>query len=216
MRLKRASDSELVVRARSWAPLLVFLSASVVLIGTALVRLGLGEGFSVERVLAPLGVGALFFAGAARFGRWWTIRFDGEARCVRYRIGSLIGTRRGEIEYARISGVTTRTTRAGSSTNRRRPRHALFFLLADGSGFQITDQTEMIPRRVEELGLIASALRREVGLAEPDGDGALVDAVLSAPSRVQAVREVRARMGGSLKAARDVAGEIRGGSADGG
>jgi len=85
------------------------------------------------------GGAAFVFAGAVRFGRWWTIRFDQAAQRVEYRIGSLIGIRWGEIDFARIAGVVTRTLRVRLRGNLRRPRRALPFLLDDGSVFQITE-----------------------------------------------------------------------------
>lgn len=203
MRLKGADPLTLIFRPWLLAGFVSLMAAGSLIGGS--VRT-IRNGVSMDSTWGPLMVLGIAMVGAVAGCKFWTVVFDTGDRVVRWRIRSPLGVKLGEIPYDDIVGVAHP---AGKSSNRVPPR-GIALVLADGTAFQLSYYTAVY-RGLERLKRVGSLIRKEVGIDEPGEELAIADAVLAAPTDLQATRAVRDLLGVPLKEARVIARGIRGG-----
>lgn len=163
------------------------------------------SGVGLDSTWGPLlGVCLCVVVGSAA-SQYWTVRFDGASRLVRWRVRSVRGERGGEIGYDDVVGVAFPAARSGS----RRPPRGIALVLAGGGTLRLSHYST-VHRGFERLERIGSLIRREVGIDEPGLELSVADAMTSADTDLQAVRAARDLLGVSLSEARVIAKRLRG------
>ena len=151
----------------------------------------------------------MIFVVGSWAGTLWTVTIDSASATLRWRKSSPLGKRTGAIPFTDIAAVTLGAQRCGPNQNRRRPRVALLIQRHYAEPFRVSQHAAATPVARANLAVIATLLRAEVGIPEPDEGATLIDRIEAAPSRVAAIKDVKERLGVSLRHAKSLVDAAR-------
>jgi len=162
-----------------------------------------------EDLWGSLVAAALFFFVGSWAGTLWTVTADRTTNALRWRKASPLGKQEGTIPATDIAAVTLTAQRSGSNQTRRRPRLALIIQRHNADAFRLSQHAAATPAAKANLAAIATLLRVELGLPEPNADATLIDRINAAPSRVAAINDIKQHLGVSLTHAKQLVDAAR-------